>query len=375
VKLSNSARTLKEAPALIKTEDRRSRNLDDIDFTAGINDAVWRLAASKVTDDRVIAIDPGDIRKYDAKKMEFLDKVYDGNEHEVGNGDHLGKVVAVDIESKRVIPWYCEAYSQMAGEVLSENAQIFKALDLVSKYLEEKGIHAMDRGGDRGVIFARYLQGEQPQRFVIRLPERDLLHQGRRKNCITMARLLPTPDTTALIVYENGPENKRSVSYAAVPVKLPGSAHLLYVVVIKGFGVKPMMLLTSGAVNIPQKESIWKMVEYYLARGKGDESYRYIKPCYQLEDIRVRSYTSIRNLVVLVLAVSYFAAVSLGQSIKLKLVVERIFLVSKRFFGIPSFFNYAIADGIYNLLFPDKTALRGIKPDLDEDFQLRFEFG
>ena len=108
---------------------------------------------------------------------------------------------------------------------------------------------------------------------------------------------------------------------------------------------------------------------------KCDESYRYIKQCYNLEDIRVQSYTSIRNIVVLVLAVSYFAAVYIGQSIKLKMLVERIFLVSKRFFGVPSFFNYAIADGIFNLLYPDKTALRGIKPNSLDDFQLRFEFG
>jgi hypothetical protein len=33
VKLSNIARTLKEEQALIKTEDRLSRNLDDEDFT------------------------------------------------------------------------------------------------------------------------------------------------------------------------------------------------------------------------------------------------------------------------------------------------------------------------------------------------------
>jgi hypothetical protein len=92
-------------------------------------------------------------------------------------------------------------------------------------------------------------------------------------------------------------------------------------------------------------------------------------------DIRVSSYTSIRNIVVLVLAVSYFAAVYLGQNIKLKLLVERVFLVSKRFFGVPSFFNYAIADGIYNLLFPDKTALRGLSSAGINDFQLLFEFG
>jgi hypothetical protein len=76
-----------------------------------------------------------------------------------------------------------------------------------------------------------------------------------------------------------------------------------------------------------------------------------------------------------VLAVSYFASVYLGQSIRLKMLVERIFIVSKRFFGVPSFFNYAIADGIYNLLYPDKTALRGIKLNSLDDFQLCFDFG
>jgi len=122
-------------------------------------------------------------------------------------------------------------------------------------------------------------------------------------------------------------------------------------------------------------ESIWRMVEYYLARWKCDESYRYIKQCYNLEDVRVQSYISIRNIVVLVLAVSYFASVYLGQTIKLKMLVERIFIVSKRFFGVPSFFNYAIADGIFNLLYPDKTALRGVKQNSLDDFQLCFEFG
>jgi hypothetical protein len=118
--------------------------------------------------------------------------------------------------------------------------------------------------------------------------------------------------------------------------------------VVKGFGLKPMMLLRSCPVNIRKKESIWKIVEYYLAQWKCDESFRYIKQCYNLEDIRVRSYNSIRNIVVLVLAVSYFAALYLGQNIKLKLLVERVFLISKRFFGVPSFFKYAIAEGIFS---------------------------
>jgi hypothetical protein len=374
VKLSNIARTLKEEQALIKTEDRLSRNLDDEDFTEEINEEICRLGASKVTDDMVIAIDPGDIRKRYARKMELLGKIYDGSEKEVGGGYHLCKIVAADIEATRAIPLYCEAYSYEAEDVKSENSELLKAIEMVRRHIGDKGIHAIDRGGDRGVIYKYYLSRRTPLRFVIRLKERDLIHKGKRKHCLDMATSLPTPHESILIVYDDGKEKRRAVRYNAVAVKLPDYDNPLYLVVVKGFGIKPMMLLTSCTINIRNKQSIWKIVEYYLARWKCDESYRYIKPCYNLEDIRVRSYTGIRNIVVLVLAVSYFAAVYLGHNIKLRLLVERIFLVSKRFFGVPSFFNYAIADGIYNLLFPDKTALRGVSLAGIDDFQLRFEF-
>ena len=375
VKLSNIAGTLKESQSLIKTEDRLSGNLDDEDFTDGINNEVCRVASPKITDDMVIAIDPGDIRKKYAKKMEFSGRVYDGSENEAGAGYPLCKVVAAGIESKKVIPLYCEAYSHSAFDVKSENAQIFRAIDMILKHIGNKGIHAIDRGGDRGVIYKKYLKENKPIRFVIRLKERDLIHRGKRKNCLDIARCLPTPYETVLIIYDDGKEKKRTVQYNAIPVKLPQSDNKLYLVVVKGFGIKPMMPLTSCPVDIHKKESIWRIVEYYLARWKCDESYRYIKQCYNLEDIRVRGYIGIRNIVVLVLAASYFAAVYPGQNIKLKLPAERIFLVSKRFFGVPSFFNYAIADGIFNLLYPDKTALKGIKPNSLDDFQLCFEFG
>jgi hypothetical protein len=71
------------------------------------------------------------------------------------------------------------------------------------------------------------------------------------------------------------------------------------------------------------------LAEMGMARWKYDELYRYIKQCYNLEDVRVQSYISIRNIVVLVLAVSYFASAYLGQTIKLQRLVERIFIVSK----------------------------------------------
>jgi hypothetical protein len=150
VKLSNIARTLREDQPLIKTEDRLSRNLDDEDFTEGVNEEICRLGASKVTDDMIIGIDPGDLRKRYARKMEFLAKVWDGSEKEVSDGYSLCKAVATDIESKRVIPLYCEAYSSLAEGFKSENAQLLKLIDVLFKHLGDRGIHAHDRGGDRG---------------------------------------------------------------------------------------------------------------------------------------------------------------------------------------------------------------------------------
>jgi hypothetical protein len=245
VKLSNIARTLKETQSLIKTQDRLSRNLDDEDFTQGINEEICRLGACKVMEDIVIAIDPGDLRKKYAEKMECLGKVRDGNEKEIGRGYWLCKAVAADIESKRVIPLYFEAYSSLAEDFKSENAQLIKLMDMLFEHLGDRGIHAIDRGGDRGVLYKKHLGGKVARRFVIRLKDRDVIHRGRRKNCRDLTKAPPTPYERVLIVYEEGKEKRRSVQYNAVAVKLPGYDPPLFLVVVKGFGMEPMMLLSS----------------------------------------------------------------------------------------------------------------------------------
>ena len=40
------------------------------------------------------------------------------------------------------------------------------------------------------------------------------------------------------------------MTYNAVPVKLPGYRHPLYLVAVRGFGQEPMMLLTSQKVDL-----------------------------------------------------------------------------------------------------------------------------
>ena len=75
----------------------------------------------------------------------------------------------------------------------------------------------------------------------------------------------------------------------------------------------------------------------YLTRWKIEETYRFIKQSYQVEDIRVLRYQRLKNLIVLVTAAAYFAATFLGQKLKLRILCEKLLIISRRFFGIPPF--------------------------------------
>jgi hypothetical protein len=82
-------------------------------------------------------------------------------------------------------------------------------------------------------------------------------------------------------------------------------------------------------------------------------------------------YQRLKNLVVLVTAAAYFAATFLGQRMKLRILCEKLLIISHRFFGIPPFRFYALADGIKNVLTrtsPDPWA----QPPPSQQLQLVF---
>ena len=110
-----------------------------------------------------------------------------------------------------------------------------------------------------------------------------------------------------------------------------------------------MLLLTNVAVK-GTRRSVWWIVQGYLTRWLVEETIRFIKQSYRLEDLRVLDYERLRNLAALVMAAAYFAAVWLGESLKLAVLASRVTRVAKRFFGVPEFHYYALADGIALLL-------------------------
>lgn len=119
----------------------------------------------------------------------------------------------------------------------------------------------------------------------------------------------------------------------------------LALVVVRGLGQQPMMLLT----NLPlrrRRDVRWWLVAAYLTRWRIEEAIRFTKQSYDLEDIRVLTYERLRHLVALVNAVAFFTAVALGTRVKLAIRATHLIKAAKRLFGVPDFRLYAIADGL-----------------------------
>jgi len=92
------------------------------------------------------------------------------------------------------------------------------------------------------------------------------------------------------------------ISLGPVLVKLPFGDEPLSLVVVKGFGETPLMLLTNFKVK---DLGATRSLEIYLMRWKCEESYRFIKQANNLEDVEGLSYRALGNMVVLVQAVFY----------------------------------------------------------------------
>ena len=190
---------------------------------------------------------------------------------------------------------------------------------------------------------------QKEARFLVRMiGNRHLLVGKQKRLALDIAYHCPTPFATSIVKMEHDREKHYTISFGFRKVKLPGHKKQLYMLVVKGFGQVPLMLLTTEKLRRSYKV-LFKMVRSYLRRWSIEETIRFIKTSYDLEDVRVLRYQGLQNLMPLVLAVIYFSAMVLDGKEKLKILAGHVLSVSKRVFGIPDFKYYALSDGLKKL--------------------------
>lgn len=349
VRLSEIARSLDESTAMKKIIERLSRQLNRPGLREQVTENMLDLAAKRIDKETLLVIDPTDISKPYARKMEYLARVRDGSDGRIRDGYWCCQVVAARRSSAQVLPLYQELYSQKAPDFDSENDEILKAIETVSERSGGRGIWVMDRGGDRKEIIVPLLRWKLP--FLIRLRgDRHLVVRRSAKPVEKIAKGCRLPYRETVVKETEETEQTYDLDYGGCVVRFPHFDRKLFLIVVKGLGKKPLMLLTTLPIKKSRK-SVWKVVESYLARWRVEETIRFIKQSYQLEDIRLLSYERLRNMAALVMVTAYFACVYLDKSTKLKILIQHIHQAAKRIYGIPEFRYYALADGIKQILY------------------------
>jgi hypothetical protein len=115
--LSEVARSLEESILLKKVIERLSRNLARRGLAHAIGEAVLNEGAVKVKEDTLLIVDPTDITKKYAKKMEYLAQVRDGSDKVLGRGYWVNTVAGAEVGSSEITPLLHQLYSQNAKDL------------------------------------------------------------------------------------------------------------------------------------------------------------------------------------------------------------------------------------------------------------------
>lgn len=347
VVLTKIGRMLEEPVSIKKVEERLSRQLLRRGLGQKVQENLLTMASAHVGEDTLLILDPSDIRKKYAKKMQYLGRVHDGSEDELGNGYWTCNVVGTEVDGSTIVPLVGRLYSAEAPGFQSENHEILSVVDMVAGAVKKRGLWVIDRGGDRKNLIVPMLKRQL--QFLIRLiGHRNLLCSGKEVLAKEIAESCPSLYAETIVKVDDGKEKVYHVEFGYRNVKFPGREENLGLLVVRGFGQEPMMLLTTEPLRRSRK-ALWRLVRAYIRRWAIEETIHYIKQSYELEDVRVLNYRSLQNIMPLVCAVAYFAAVLLDTASKLKVMAGHLLKAAKRVFGIPDFHYYCIADGLTSI--------------------------
>ena len=356
VKLSEISRELinRERCTPKKKEERLSRHLIAEDMTNAINHAVLGDAKKYITGRTLIVTDPTDLQKRYARKMEGLSKVYDGSNGDVG--DNLGysgvAMVACNPETREMIPLHLSFWSKTEEGYKSDTDKVYGAIRDVVGVIGTKGVHVFDRGGDDIKLFQLY--DELGVDFIVRLVGNRNVVSWKKVGTAekfsreTIFRYRDVVETEGV-----GARRAFTVEYGVVPVRLeamPG--RVFHMVSVRPLArsaefpdLKPMMLLTTLATST-SREALCEVIDGYYRRWMIEETIRFVKCSYHLEDIRLLTLRGIKNMASIILATIYFGSVWLGKRVKCGVIFRTVVEMSQRMGEVGGFLYYALASGL-----------------------------
>ncbi len=356
--LSEIARALKESITLKKTIDRLSKNLHAFDGKDSVMHNYLGLVRQQVKDDyAVIIIDNSDIAKPASTKLEALSEIRDGSTGEITQGYLTIEAAVLSEKGKMPLPVYEKVFSAAEKGFISETHENLCCLQSLTENFSSRCVRTLDRGFDANEYYRYFLK--HGEHFVIRAKKnRNVIYGGQTCNIMDVALRYKG-------AYRMDFKDKKGrtirCKMSCIPVRLcEFPSRELVLAVVYGFGEEPMLLLSS--LKMQEKKKLCHIItKVYLLRWRIEEYFRFKKQQFELEDLRVMSLQSIRNLNLLaMLAVGY---ISLATSVhKDSIFLAEIKECSKRIYGMPQFVYYAIGYALERVLSMSRSGISSFLP-------------
>jgi hypothetical protein len=369
VHLSEIARSLNENITLKKTIDRLSRNLFHFSEKDIVMDNYIAEVKKQIDEEQsVIVIDNSDITKPCSPKMEAISDVHDGSTGEIRKGYFTVEAAVLSKNKKMPMSVYEKVFSSAEDGFVSMTHENLCCLKSLSAHFEKNCVRTLDRGFDANDYYRYFLKHEE--KFVIRAKKnRNVIYKNQTQNIMDVANIYKG---NYRMDFMNNHGKKIDCKISYIPVKLCEFPNKdLVLVVVYGFGKEPMLLITN--LESTEKKKLCMIVaKVYLMRWRIEEYFKFKKQQFGLEDLRVMTLQSIRNLnLFATLAAGYIAIINSEKE-------DTIFMLelkecSKRIYDIPKFIFYALGYAIERVLARTRSGIKGFLLKKEQSQQLTLD--
>ena len=310
IRLSKIARALEEPIPERATIKRLSRNLSQEGLEPAVSRKVLELASERIREDSFLVLHRHHLLKKHAKDMDFLDEVSDATGRSIGRGYQLCDIIGWNPPSGEVT-----ALAQMLWSKNEPGYTGEPQPDLINRIrsaMGKRGIIALTLPFTDPELLVQ-LTRDGSSRYLSQVsPQSDLIYNRKPAKVHDLVRLCRTPYGDTVFFDNESKEQGLFIHYGFLPVRLPQCPDRpLWLVVIRGFDERypdkePNVILTTEPMR-QNRKVLWRIVEAYYTSLWVQTTNSLIKQRYDFEDVRVRGYTSLKNIASLVLAASYFS--------------------------------------------------------------------
>jgi len=336
--LTQIARSLKESITVKDTLKRLGRMASKEHILDTANKISLKESMSKLNSKTILALDSGDIVHQYGRKFEKLDKVHDGSKNSIERGYWLNQVTGFNPSTHETFPVLLDTYSTKESGFKSSNTESINLVEKVRKVNGNQGLWVMDRGYDRGVIFEYFLN--HSLNFIVRMKiTRNLILKSRPHNISKIA--------LGINRRINFSSNSRFGS-KKLYLKLKGVKYQVTLICFKDKrNREPIMWLVNGWIK--STKELKRRIRGYFRRWSIEESYRFEKQGFGIEQATVRKYNKIKNLVGITI-LSWLLLVKINDVPRLKeVVLKKAKMEKNKRKHRPKFIYYRLLKGVQNL--------------------------